>query len=152
MPRMVWTKSIFGGSIYVQEGTIFTRDAWEQWNGWPGKGGRHRPGLKEQYRAQIEELEWAIGRIEQMIEAGLTHEHNSSTKRVISDYEEEYFYEDLEDLRDSPNETLAKANARRAGIELAQAMIDHPRTEPEQRDAALNRIEVLKKRLEEDVS
>lgn len=162
MPKKVWIKSIFsserrrpGDSYYVQEGTLLTRNAFEQWNGWPaGNSGRRRRGLKDQWRALRDDLEWMADYIDRMIAEGLTHTYyDGSTEKLIDEFEEEMFYEDLEGLRDSLNETLKQAAKRRPlqrRIELAQQMIDHPRTEPELRDTARNRLEAMKKRLESE--
>jgi hypothetical protein len=155
MPRMIWTKSIFGKSIHVQEGTILTQPAWEQWNGWYSKIAktlRRRPGLREQYSAQISDLERDIDYIDQMIDAGVTYKDlDGEIEKVIDEFEEECFYEELEDLRNSLNDTLKKYTARRPlkrRIELAQQMIDL-NSEPELKAVAQDRIDAMKKRLGE---
>ena len=144
MPRMTYIKSIFGETISVQEGTIRTRAAFEQWWGWTGKGHRHRPGLKDQYCRGIQDLEWIIDYIGHMIDAGFTHTFfDGTTEKVIDDYNEESFYEDLENLRDSLNGTLNEAAKRRPlkrRIELLQQVIDLNST-PEDRANAQGRID-----------
>lgn len=161
MPRMVWTTSIFGHQIKVQEGTIQTRTAYEQWNGWYGKGRVRRPGLREQFRSRVDSLEWIADRVDRMIDAGLTYESydydddgveitRTTVEKVIDDYDEECFYESLEDLRDSLNDTLEKAKVRRPlqrRIALLQQMIDL-KSEPEDKANAQGRIDVLNNRLE----
>jgi hypothetical protein len=151
--KMIRTQSIFGEQVHVLEGTLLTRSPYEQWHGWSSEGGRRQRGLREEYTSRINDLQWTIGYIEKMIAAGLTHTwpYDGETEKLIDDYEEEDFYESLEDLRDGLNDTLNAADARRPlkrRIALAQQMIDL-RSEPADKAAAQGRIEVLMRRLEE---
>jgi hypothetical protein len=152
MPRMIWVKPLFGGSIKVQEGTIQTRTAYEQWNGWFGKGRMRRPGLREQLGSRVSGLEWIIDYVDRMIDAGLTYKGwNGETEKVISEFEEEDFYENLETLRDSLNDTLNKARARRPlknRIELLQNMTEERGCPPHEAASARERLKVLERRLE----
>ena len=114
MPRMTYIKSIFGETISVQEGTIRTRAAFEQW--WLDWQGPPAPAWAEGPVLPRDPGSGVDHRLHpHMIDAGI-HPHVLSTARPrsIDDYNEESFYEDLENLRDSLNGTLNEAaNAAR---------------------------------------
>lgn len=154
MPKKVFVKPIVkNGPSYVQEGTIWTRPAFQQWFGWSSERSyRHRPGLRDQYRKAVDDVTWMTGYIRQMIEAELTYKsYDGASEKVIDEYDEERFIEDLEDLRDHLNSVLNEMGKRRPlqrRIELMQRILDpSANAGPGEVAAARAGIERLKRRL-----
>jgi hypothetical protein len=155
MPKKVYVRSVIDGELYhVNEGSIYTQPAFQQWYGWTIKPSyRHRPGLRDQYHRKTEDLIAVIRYIEKLIAADLTYTstYDNAVEKVIDEYDEERFVEELEYLRDSVNDVLnsmAKRRPLQRRIELMERVLDpSANAEPGEVEAAKAAIERLKRRL-----